>query len=469
MQHPIQPPEFAVVIPAYNEEATIHDIATRALSYSSLVIVVDDGSTDHTITKLGSLKIALIKHEVNRGKAASLWDGIQAARQHNVKYIVTLDGDGQHAPEDIPTLLAKADAKPDHIIVGARLADKSIIPAKRYYANRIANFWIAWAAGYPISDSQSGFRVYPSHLFDDLNISISKRSSFVFESEILIMAAQRGIKCTSVPIPAIYAENARPSHFRGVRDITFITLMVTRSLFSRGLYLQGLYRSCIKPYMLSQQDSHHDYDGYLTLMLSIATITLSFGITFLLAFVYILFIAIKSNYSTNAHHIVILGKKLSNNLPDYDYRLRLNRALKIMALSPDKQFYILGGITGEAEISEALAGQLYLENNDIPAKIIHVEESSRNTLVNMKHLKMSSLITRKHIGLITNRYHLARASLMAQGFGLDVEKCAAEDSYTPGLIATFILIAEAFHLHWYLTGRTYAKLTRNQRMLARIQ
>ena len=242
-------PDFAVVIPAYNEEATIHDIVTRALAYSSLVIVVDDGSTDHTIINLEDLPIVLIKNEVNLGKAASLWEGIQKARQHNVKYIVTLDGDGQHAPEDIPKLLSKSEDLPKHIIIGARLADKSVIPAKRYYANRIANFWIAWAAGYPISDSQSGFRVYPNELFDDLDISISKRRSFVFESEILIKAAQRGIRCTAVAIPAVYADNARPSHFRGVRDITFITLMVGSSLISRGFYPQGLYRSCIKPHL----------------------------------------------------------------------------------------------------------------------------------------------------------------------------------------------------------------------------
>lgn len=246
---------FAVVIPAYNEEATIHDIVTRALKHSSLVIVVDDGSTDETISKLKGLPIELIKNEKNQGKAASLWKGILTARDFNVNYIVTLDGDGQHAPEDIPRLLGQSEEKPKSIIIGARLADKSVIPAKRYYANRIANFWIAWAAGYPLSDSQSGFRVYPSKLFDDLDISISKRDSFVFESEIIIKASQRGIRCTAVAIPAVYAENARPSHFRGVRDITFITLMVGSSLISRGFYPQGLYRSCIKPIVFSQNDT----------------------------------------------------------------------------------------------------------------------------------------------------------------------------------------------------------------------
>jgi len=299
MQHPEQPLEFAIVIPAYNEEATLYHIAKRALVHSPLVIIVDDGSTDKTIATLKDLPVVLIKNKTNQGKAASLWRGFQTALKHNVKHIVTLDGDGQHAPEDIPKLLTKAISKPNHIIIGARLANKSVIPAKRYYANIIANFWIAWAAGYPISDSQSGFRVYPANLFDNLDINTSKRNGFVFESEIIIKAAQRNIKCTAVAIPAVYAENARPSHFNGVRDITFITIMVARSLATRGFYLKGLYNSSIKPRMLPEGDSQLNYDGYMLLILSIAIIGLTFGTTLLVSFSHVLLTAIKTTCTSH--------------------------------------------------------------------------------------------------------------------------------------------------------------------------
>ncbi len=336
MQSPTHLQNFAVVIPAFNEAATIRDIASRALVYSPLVIIIDDGSTDSTKAALEGLPVTLIEHKTNQGKAASLWDGITAARAHKVTYIVTLDGDGQHAPEDIPLLLAKTKTYPNHIVIGARLADKSLIPAKRYWANRIANFWIAWAAGYPISDSQSGFRVYPSHLFNDLTISTSKRSCFVFESEILIKAAQRNIKSHSVPIPAVYAKNARPSHFRGGRDITFITLMVARYLIIRGMYPQGLYRSCIKPHYLPQQGSRADFDGYLTLAISVAIIILTLGSTLLLTLIYVLRTAIKSGCTSQTRHLVVLGKQLHNNLLDHDYRLRLDRAKICYATNPNK-------------------------------------------------------------------------------------------------------------------------------------
>jgi glycosyltransferase involved in cell wall biosynthesis len=242
---------FAVVIPAYNEERTIRDIVERALKQCKKVIVVDDGSSDGTISELEGLSIDLIKNKTNQGKAASLWNGFQFALKSEIDFIITLDGDAQHAPEDIGLLIDDRVKYKNHIIIGARLADKGSIPAKRYYANKIANFWIAWASGYPISDSQSGFRLYPVNLFDNLKISTSKNSSFVFESEVIIKAAKVGIYSHAVTIPAIYRDDARPSHFQGVRDITLITLMVGRSLISRGMYPQGLYRAVIKPMVLN--------------------------------------------------------------------------------------------------------------------------------------------------------------------------------------------------------------------------
>ncbi len=215
---------------------------------------------------------------------------------------------------------------------------------------------------------------------------------------------------------------------------------------------------------------HKDYDGFLTLLLSFILIVLLFGTSYLLTFAYILLTAIKASCDNkNSQQIVVPGKRLSDNIPDNDYLQRLNRVLSIVAYAANKQVYILGGITGDASTSEARAGQNYLEDNNIQTSEIYLEEKSRDTRENMKQLKTCSTITDRHICLITNRYHLARASIMAQGFGFIVEQCAAEDSFTPSMVATVTLFAETFFLHWYLVGRIYAKLTGNQRMLSRIQ
>ena len=235
--------DVAVVIPAFNECRTARDLVERTLRQVKHVIVVDDGSTDGTADVLDGLPITLLRHPANQGKAVSLRDGMREARKQNIKGIVTLDGDGQHLPEDIPRLLARFRDTPNTIIIGSRLHGKANIPRARYNANRFANFWISWAAGYRIEDSQSGFRIYPANLIDQVNIVQNRSSGFVFESEVLIEAARRGVTSMPVAISAIYAPQARRSHFRPVFDIAHIVRMVAWKLLSRGLYLNGLIRS----------------------------------------------------------------------------------------------------------------------------------------------------------------------------------------------------------------------------------
>ena len=135
---------YAVVIPAYNEAATLRSVAQRALAFSSCVIIVDDGSTDDSAARVDDLPVVLLRNAVNQGKAASLWQGMQHALHLGADAIITLDADGQHAPEDIPALIGAGRSHPRHIIIGARLRDPASIPASRYIANRIANFWISW-------------------------------------------------------------------------------------------------------------------------------------------------------------------------------------------------------------------------------------------------------------------------------------------------------------------------------------
>jgi hypothetical protein len=134
-------------------------------------------------------------------------------------------------------------ADPHALVVGARLHEGGSIPADRYFANRFANFWIAWAAGQRVEDSQSGFRVYPASLLNRLPQRLGHAAGFVFESEVLIEAGRRGTRLAWVPIPAIYQPSGRRSHFRPVADIVLITRMVAWKLLSRGLYLRGLLRS----------------------------------------------------------------------------------------------------------------------------------------------------------------------------------------------------------------------------------
>ena len=240
----------AVVVPAYNEAATIGDLATRILASWRTLIVVDDGSTDATGSCLSGLDVVLIRHDLNLGKGAALWRGMQAALELGADAIVTLDGDGQHRPEDIQALVDCAREWPSTIVIGARDDRRRHMPFGRYLANSTADFWISWAAGYRIQDTQSGFRVYPATLLRQIALQTGKGRGFVFESEILIEAAGHGVRSWSVSIPTIYSSSLRPSHFRPVADIAGIAAMVAKRLISRGFYPRGLYRSFVLPRIL---------------------------------------------------------------------------------------------------------------------------------------------------------------------------------------------------------------------------
>ncbi len=233
----------AVVIPAYNEAATVAGIVRRARRQVETVIVVDDGSGDDTAAQAAAAGAQLLRQPANQGKGAALWRGMQEALAHGADAIVTLDADGQHNPEDIPKLLAAARAQPGHLIVAARLERRERAPGLRRFANGMADFWISWAAGYPIRDTQSGFRLYPAAFLRDVSAPQNGRRGFAFESALLIHAARLGCYPATVAIETIYPPQGRPSHYRPWRDTLRIVAMVAWELLGRGLYPTGLLQS----------------------------------------------------------------------------------------------------------------------------------------------------------------------------------------------------------------------------------
>jgi glycosyltransferase involved in cell wall biosynthesis len=232
-----------IVIPAYNEARTIRSLAQGALAVCPRVIVVDDGSTDGTGAELQDLEVTLLRHAVNQGKATSLRTAFAHAVSQGARCVVALDGDGQHDPLDAPALLAAWQAQPDRLVIGSRLHDRSQFPPARYRANKFACFWISWASGHPIADSQSGFRVYSAKVMAIALDGSVHGDRFTFESEILIEAADRGSQTLAVAIPGRYPTNARRSHFRPVVDIAKIVVMVATRLLKKGMYPMGLWRS----------------------------------------------------------------------------------------------------------------------------------------------------------------------------------------------------------------------------------
>lgn len=251
---------FWVVIPAYNEAATVRDVAMRARQCCPHVIVVDDGSTDGTSQAVAGLDVTVLRNEDNLGKAGSLVRGFKHALAQEAIGVITLDADGQHAPEEIPLLVKQSLEVPSAFLIGARRRDQRKTSFWRYVANRIADFWIGWAAGQPIEDSQSGFRLYPASLLRQIDLNHDRTRSFVFESEMVIEAARRGFVCRNVSVSVTRRAGPRPSHFRPVVDIIHITRMVAWKILSRGLYLSGLWRSLRRTYFSSASRSMPDIE-----------------------------------------------------------------------------------------------------------------------------------------------------------------------------------------------------------------
>ncbi len=232
-----------IVICAYNEELTIREVVERTIAQGLPVIVVDDGSTDKTVEMISDLEITLLHQSTNTGKAASIWRGASHALQQGADAVITLDADLQHRPEHIPELLEQAEKKPGQIIIATRSRGRDSVPWIRDFANRCANFWISWAAGFPMADTQSGFRLYPADVFRDGRVGHAAGRNFVLESEILIDSAQRGIYAYPVAIDAIYDVCVRASYYRPVQDTLKIIRMVAGRLLSKAMYPRGLLQS----------------------------------------------------------------------------------------------------------------------------------------------------------------------------------------------------------------------------------
>jgi glycosyltransferase involved in cell wall biosynthesis len=237
---------YWVVIPSYNEAATVREVAARARRQCSNVIVVDDGSDDGTAQALAGLDVTVLRNDENCGKAGSLTRGFDHALAHGAASVMTLDADGQHAPEEIPSFLERTVQYPAAFIIGARRRDQRRASFWRYAANRIADFWIGWAAGKPIEDSQSGFRLYPAQLLRAVMIPHGRQESFVYESEILIEAARRGFDVRNVAVSVSSRSGPSPSHFRPLLDIAKIVRMVAWKILCIGTGLRSLRHSCPK-------------------------------------------------------------------------------------------------------------------------------------------------------------------------------------------------------------------------------
>ncbi|AGN16630.1 MAG: glycosyltransferase family 2 protein [Methanobrevibacter boviskoreani] len=190
------------LIPAFNEEVALGSVILRTLQYVDDVLIVDDGSTDATnqIARLAGAKV--ITHPNNLGKGEGLKSGFQAIGD-DYDIILTIDGDGQHNPDEIPLLLKPIlDGEAD-LVNGSRYINgpEENTPAYRRVGQQVLDKATNISAGIDVTDSQSGFRAFSSKCCSCFRF---KDTGFGIESEMLVDAAENGYRIMEVPITVRY-------------------------------------------------------------------------------------------------------------------------------------------------------------------------------------------------------------------------------------------------------------------------
>jgi len=229
--------DVCVIIPTYGNGSTIVDVVTRTMAQSEDVIVVCDGCIDDTVSLLDSMKDkpVIIELERNCGKGAALKTGFRYALEAGYSYAITLDGDGQHFPEDIPVMMRANRQHPDALIVGER---KNLENVDRSggskLANKLSNYVVAFYTGCSLRDTQTGYRLYPLRVFGKINWLPARYKS---ELLLLVWSSWRGIKLHNVLVDVYYPPgNERITHYRVVADTVRIVILCLILLVAAVVY-----------------------------------------------------------------------------------------------------------------------------------------------------------------------------------------------------------------------------------------
>jgi len=190
------------------------------------VLVVDDGSQDNTFHIARRLGALVLRNEENKGKGASLIRGFEYALEHDFDAVITMDGDGQHLPQEIPYFLRLARYSDKAVFIGDRLFKKKNMPFARLVTNRIMSWIISEISGQRISDSQCGLRLIKKEVLRKIKLVTSKYET---ESELLIKASRAGFAIESVPITCVYVNEK--SHINPLKDTARFARFLMRELW----------------------------------------------------------------------------------------------------------------------------------------------------------------------------------------------------------------------------------------------
>ena len=226
-----------VIIPTYNNAATLAAVIKNVAGFIDDIIVVNDGSTDNTVDVVNNFpSVQFISYSKNVGKGWALRKAFAYAIESGFTHAITIDSDGQHFAKDLPAFINKAKENPNAIIIGARNMGQASVPGGSSFGNKFSNFWFKVETGISSTDTQSGYRLYPLLPLKNMRFITRK---YEFEIEVLVRAAWKGIDVVSVPVTVYYApKDERVSHFRPYKDFFRISILNTLLVLIAFLYIK---------------------------------------------------------------------------------------------------------------------------------------------------------------------------------------------------------------------------------------
>ena len=214
-----------ILIPAFNAEKTLNTVVIECHSFGIPLIVVDDGSTDNTVSNLPALQLTLLSHKTNLGKGSALRTGFEWAMLHGFEAVITLDADGQHDASAIPLLISAAEKSGVDLMIASRFTQFEEMSGLRKFWNRFGVWCMRKRTGFDITDSQSGFRFYSARLLQGVKLSCK---GYNMEMEILMKAWKYGFSIDSTPIAARVADGRSTSHYSPFSDTWAICMTFLR-------------------------------------------------------------------------------------------------------------------------------------------------------------------------------------------------------------------------------------------------
>jgi glycosyltransferase involved in cell wall biosynthesis len=216
-----------VIIPTYNEARGIAGLVKEIRLQNLDVLVVDDGSSDNTAQIARECGAITLRNENNEGKGASLIKGFNYALANGYDAVITMDGDGQHLPEDIPYFMRLAKYSDSAIFIGNRMQRTKTMPFVRVVTNRFMSWLLSCLTKQRIPDSQCGFRLIKKEVLKSVTLVTSKYET---ESEILIKGSRLGFKIEAVPIKTIYRKEK--SQINPLIDTVRFIRLIIRELWT---------------------------------------------------------------------------------------------------------------------------------------------------------------------------------------------------------------------------------------------